>query len=104
MTEGIYSWIQSLACYFVILSAVLNLLPDNSYKKYVQYYMGLLLILVLLSPLLKLGGIQEQVDAYAEEFWQELEEEREQWEDKARQWQQEFQGGERVVTGQEVVP
>lgn len=59
MTEGIYSWIQSLACYFVILSAVLNLLPDNSYKKYVQYYMGLLLILVLLSPLLKLGGIQE---------------------------------------------
>lgn len=60
MTEGIYSWIQSLACYFVILSAVLNLLPDNSYKKYVQYYMGLLLILVLLSPLLKLGEFRNR--------------------------------------------
>lgn len=104
MTEGIYSWIQSLACFFVLLSAVLNFLPDNSYKKYVQYYMGLLLLSVLLSPLLTLSGMKEQVALYAEEFWQELEEGQEQWEEKARQWQQEFQTGEKVVTGQEVVP
>ena len=37
MAESIYSWIQNLACFFILASAVMHFLPENSYKKYVQF-------------------------------------------------------------------
>ena len=52
MTDTLYGWMRNLACYFIFLSAVMHFLPDNNYKKYIQFYMGLLLILLLLSPVL----------------------------------------------------
>ena len=35
MTEALYSWVESLVCYYILLSAVTKLLPDNSFKKYI---------------------------------------------------------------------
>ena len=32
MTETLYSWVESLVCYYILLSAVTNFLPDNSFK------------------------------------------------------------------------
>ncbi|MBE5927567.1 MAG: hypothetical protein E7270_11485 [Lachnospiraceae bacterium] len=38
---------------FLILTAVINnLLPNNSYKKYVRLFTGLILIIILISPIL----------------------------------------------------
>ncbi len=90
MAEAFYSWVLDLACYFILLSSVMNFLPDNSYKKYVQYYMGLLLILVVLSPVFDAARIQEKIDAYIEEFGNQ-DTEREAWEEKAGQWEKEWQ-------------
>lgn len=103
MTETFYSWLQSAACYFIVVSAVLNFLPDNSYKKYIQYYMGLLLILVILSPVLKFTGIQENIDAYMEDF-QALDSSREEWRQRAQEWEKQWQQKIMVVEGEEVVP
>ena len=64
MTDGIYSWIQYVAGFFVLLSAFMNFLPDNSYKKYVQFYMGLLLILVILSPVFQFTGLQNEIYSF----------------------------------------
>ena len=30
MAESIYSWIQNLACFFILASAVMHFLPENS--------------------------------------------------------------------------
>ena len=39
--------------FFLILTAVINnLLPNNSYKKYVRLFTGLILIIILISPIL----------------------------------------------------
>lgn len=103
MTEMIYSWVQDLVCYYILISAVLNFLPDNSYKKYIQYYMGLLFILVILSPLLKMTGIQAQVDQYVSEF-QRMEAEEEQWLEKAKMWENDWQQEITIIEGQEVKP
>lgn len=61
MAESIYSWIQNLACFFILASAVMHFLPENSYKKYVQFYMGLLLILVILSPVFQFTGLEDKI-------------------------------------------
>lgn len=98
--EGLYTWLESLICYFVLLFAVLHVLPDNSYRKYMQYYMGLLLILVALSPLFKLSGVAGKIDAWAEEFREEARE----WEEKADVWEKQWQEEAGIIEGQEVVP
>lgn len=103
MTDAIYSWMQNLVCYFILLSAVMNFLPDNSYKKYIQYYMGLLLILVILAPVFQYGGIQEKIDEYVAEF-QITDYEKEDWRQKAEEWEDRWNEQITVIEGQEVVP
>ena len=87
MTDGIYSWIQNVACFFILLTAVMNFLPDNSYKKYVQFYMGMLLILVILSPVFRFTGLENKVTSFVREF-QALESEKEEWRERAGQWEE----------------
>lgn len=60
MFEYLYEWIQNLAFYLVIITAAIQILPGKSYKKYVQFFSGMVLILLMLSPILKLTGIESQ--------------------------------------------
>lgn len=52
--EGAVSWIKSIACYVILISLLQGILPDNRYKKYVQLFTGLVLMLLILSPMLQL--------------------------------------------------
>lgn len=103
MTEAIYSWMQNLICYFILLFAVMNLLPDSSYKKYIRYYMGLLLILIVFSPVLHVTGIQNEIDEYITEF-RDMDYDEEEWRQKAQRWEENWEQKITVVEGQEVIP
>ena len=104
MTDGIYSWIQNVACFFILLTAVMNFLPDNSYKKYVQFYMGMLLILVILPPVFRFTGLENKVTSFVREF-QALESEKEEWRERAGQWEETWNPeGEEIFKEQEVSP
>lgn len=105
MAESIYSWIQNLACFFILASAVMHFLPDNSYKKYVQFYMGLLLILVILSPVLQFTGLENKVQEFVKEF-QDTQTDQEEWKKKAEDWEASWKtsGEEKRIEGQEVIP
>ncbi len=56
MFDFLYEWIQNLAFYLVMVTAVLHAVPGESYKKYVRFFTGLVLILMMLTPLLKIFG------------------------------------------------
>lgn len=58
MFDYIYEWIQNLAFYLVIVTAVLQIIPGKGYKKYVQFFSGMVMILLMLTPVLKLTGIE----------------------------------------------
>ena len=58
MFDYIYEWIQNLAFYLVIVTAVLQIIPGKGYKKYVQFFSGMVMILLMLTPILKLTGIE----------------------------------------------
>lgn len=107
MKEAFCSWIEGLVCYFLLFSVVMNVLPDNHCKKYIQYYMGLLLILVILSPVFRVTGIQEAVDAYLS-AWEEQEDQSGIWAEKAEDWEKDwetqFYDKQEVIQGQEVLP
>ncbi|QOV20040.1 stage III sporulation protein AF [Blautia liquoris] len=53
MTEAIYDWMKNLVFFFLFMAAILNCLPDNQYRKYVQFFLGLVLLVLLAGPFLK---------------------------------------------------
>lgn len=70
MLDTVYSWMKNTAFYLVIMTAVLEVLPGNTYKKYVRFFTGLVLILLVLSPVLKWTGT---VDTFRFEYKQQEE-------------------------------
>lgn len=59
MADAIYGWMQNLAFFFIFMTAVLNCIPDGQYRKYVRFFLGLVLLIVLSTPLLKLFSQDE---------------------------------------------
>lgn len=55
----LYSWVKTIAVYFLFMSLVLNFMPDGQYRKYVRYFFSLMLLLVLTKPLGELTGMEE---------------------------------------------
>lgn len=70
MLDMVYSWMKNTAFYLVIMTAVQEVLPGNTYKKYVRFFTGLVLILIVLSPVLKWTGT---VDTFRFEYKQQEE-------------------------------
>ena len=56
MLEAIYEWIQNISIYLIVMAAVMHAIPGKDYGKYVRFFSGLVLILLLASPLMKLTG------------------------------------------------
>ena len=50
MTEWIYGWMKGLAFFFIFMTAVLNCLPDQKYRKYVRFFLGMLLLILMTRP------------------------------------------------------
>ena len=65
MLQNLYKWIQDLAVWLVISAAALQAMPGKNYGKYVRFFTGLVTVLLLISPILKLTG----TDQTLEELW-----------------------------------
>lgn len=61
MKEEIYQWMKNLAVFYILFTAVLQLVPDQKYQRYVRSFMGLLLIYMLCTPVFALAGKGEEL-------------------------------------------
>lgn len=43
--------------FFIMMTAVLNILPDAKYRRYVQFFLGLVMMVVLIRPILAIGDL-----------------------------------------------
>lgn len=59
MIAFIYEWMENIAFYLVILVAIMQMIPQNSYQKYIRFFAGMILILILAGPILKLFGMTQ---------------------------------------------
>lgn len=71
MLDYIYQWIENIAFYLVIVVAVMHMIPGESYKKYIRFFIGMILILMLSGPIFKIFGMS---DFPGEEYQKRLEE------------------------------
>ncbi len=59
MFDYLYEWIRNLSCYMVLVTAFVQMIPNQAYKKYIRFFTGLLLILLLVTPVFKLFGVKQ---------------------------------------------
>lgn len=57
MLDAVYGWIQNISVYLIVTAAVLHAVPGKDYGKYIRFFSGLVLILLVFGPLLKLTGM-----------------------------------------------
>ena len=74
MLEAIYEWIENIAFYLVMIVAVIQMVPSNSYKKYIRFFAGMILILMLAGPILKVFGMSTLQSKVYQEKLGEMEE------------------------------
>lgn len=70
----IYTWVKNLVCFYLLLTVVLHLLPQKSYRKYVRFFAGMLLSILVVSPILALLGNEEALRTKISqaEFFQDM--------------------------------
>ena len=63
--QEILNMVRYVAVFYLLEQMVLNLLPGKIYEKYVRFYLGLLLVLLLFQPVFRIFRLAEQLDAEA---------------------------------------
>lgn len=59
MFDYLYEWLRDISYYLILVTAVTYVLPSNSYRKYIRFFTGLVLILMLLTPVRNLFRIED---------------------------------------------
>lgn len=58
------NWMKGIACFFIISSLVLHLIPNEKYQKYMKLFMGFLMIIFLLKPVGRLFSLDNIFESY----------------------------------------
>ncbi|MFP4698407.1 MAG: stage III sporulation protein AF [Eubacteriales bacterium] len=61
MIAFIYSWIKNILIYIILVTIILNLLPQGQYRKYIKVFTGLVLIIIIIQPLAKLNNLDREL-------------------------------------------
>ena len=108
MLEELYRWILNISVYLIVTAAVMHAIPGKEYEKYVRFFSGLVLILLLFTPLLKLtgkeNGFRKAYLSNEDELDRAAIEEAEEWfEDESflEFLPEEYTGGQRAYDGEE---
>ena len=60
----IYEWVRNIVIYLILNTIIMNLLGSSSYKKYISIVSGMILLLIVVSPFLKLLNMDGILDYY----------------------------------------
>lgn len=67
--NALFDWIRGIAAFLVLTGIFLQLVPEGSYRKYLRFFAGLILMILICRPLLQAGKLEEwflrQVDQAA---------------------------------------
>ena len=64
--NSVYVWVKNIVFFLLIISIINNLAGDSRYKKYINLITGMILIILVISPLTNLFNINEKIDYYFE--------------------------------------
>lgn len=62
--EVVFSWVKNIVVFFLVFTLLEEMLPDSDYKKYIRVAGGMVFILVVFSPLLKLLNMDDSMNYF----------------------------------------
>jgi stage III sporulation protein AF len=73
--ENVISWIKGIVVLFVLLAAFLYLVPNKQYKKYIQFFMEMIIVIAVITPISKVVYANQDFEEmiHYTQFWQEME-------------------------------
>lgn len=78
MLDWLYEWIKNIAFYMIIVSVIFKVLPGNGYQKYIQFFSGIVLILLVFLPIVRILGKEQTIkDLYEGYSYEQKKEEME---------------------------
>lgn len=63
----LYQWVENVAFYLLIFTVAMQLIPNKSYKNYIQFFSGLILIIMMAGPILDLFGMKQEFTSFFED-------------------------------------
>lgn len=54
--EAFYQWVRNIIIFLLLISVIYQILPDSEYKKYMKVCAGMMMILIVFLPILKISG------------------------------------------------
>ncbi|MEE1251295.1 MAG: stage III sporulation protein AF [Lachnospiraceae bacterium] len=72
--EHFITWMKGIVLLFFVFTALLYFIPRNTYKKYIRFFMEMMLILAIMYPLLQAVFKENTLEnlIHYDEFWQEM--------------------------------
>lgn len=72
--EHFITWMKGIVLLFFVFTALLYFIPRNVYKKYIRFFMEMMLILAIMYPLLQAVFKENALEnlIHYDEFWQEM--------------------------------
>ena len=61
--DAIFGWIRNIVCFLCFINLFVQLLPNNSFQKYVKFFAGILLVIIVLGPLADVAGLKGKFEA-----------------------------------------
>lgn len=61
MVEEILQWLKNISIFLIFMTTVLNLIPEKEDKKPVQFFLGIVMVLIFFQPVLKVGGLEQKM-------------------------------------------
>ena len=60
-------WIKSFVGCLLMISVAMQMLPNSKYEQYVKLFTGLLMLVLLIQPVLKIGSMDSYLEGKIEE-------------------------------------
>ena len=73
MLQHIYTWMENIAFYMVLIVAIMHMIPGENYKKYIRFFVGLILIFMMVGPILKIADMEAYSNKEYESELREIE-------------------------------
>lgn len=62
--QYVYDWIKNIVVYLILVNVIMNLLGKSNFKKYIGIFTGLLLVVLVITPIMKLCKWDGTFDYY----------------------------------------
>lgn len=64
----IYEWVKNIVYFYIFITVINHVLPHKKYEKFIRLFSGLILILLVISPITKGLRLEDQLAHYFEEY------------------------------------